>query len=303
MTGDDLPAASPPGAGAKPEVRASDEDRDRVVEILRVAAGDGRLTAAELDERLGAALTARTSGELTALTADLPEVAGHAGGIAARAKDVVRLDYQGGNTTRRGRWMVPQRMEIRAVGGTVKLDFTDAVITSPTLQIQAEVRGGRLVLVTKPGIEVDADDVAVHGGGVKVRPEHGWDAPVRLKIEVSGQARGGATSVTQWCYRPVDPAGKWGQSRASRRALWRFLCMTRRRRPNRPRDRTGGWGVANRRRGCLTGPRCCWWSLRRRARVRVVQVAGAPPVSGGRSRNTRKSGGCPRLARVRGLGR
>src|SRR5580704_19682041 len=154
MTGDDLPAAARPGAGDKPELRASHEDRDRVVEVLRVAAGDGRLTEAELDERLGVALTARTSGELAALTADLPEV----GRSAARAKDVVRLDYQGGNTTRRGRWMVPQRMEIRAVGGTVKLDFTDAVITSPTLQIQAEVRGGRLVLVTKPGIEVDADD-------------------------------------------------------------------------------------------------------------------------------------------------
>src|SRR5580658_11040971 len=105
MTGDDLPAAARPGAGAEPELRASYEDRDRVVELLRVAAGDGRLTAAELDERLEAALTARTSGELAALTADLP-------GIAAKAKDVVRLDYQGGNATRRGPWVVPQRMEI-----------------------------------------------------------------------------------------------------------------------------------------------------------------------------------------------
>jgi Domain of unknown function (DUF1707) len=208
MTGDDLPAAARPGAGDKPELRASHEDRDRVVEVLRVAAGDGRLTEAELDERLGVALTARTSGELAALTADLPEV----GRSAARAKDVVRLDYQGGNTTRRGRWMVPQRMEIRAVGGTVKLDFTDAVITSPTLQIQAEVRGGRLVLVTKPGIEVDADDVAVHGGGVKVWPEHGWDAPVSLKIEVSGQARGGHVvarpprrTFRQWVLRRPRP--------------------------------------------------------------------------------------------------
>jgi Domain of unknown function (DUF1707) len=191
------------------------EDRDRVVEILRVAAGDGRLTAAELDERLGAALTARTSGELAALTADLPDlpdVVGHAGGIAARAKEVVRLDYQGGNAVRRGRWVVPQRMEIRVVGGTVKLDFTDAVITSPTLQIQAEVRGGRLVLVTKPGIEVDADDVAVHGGKVKVRPEHGWDAPVSLQIEVWGQARGGhlvarppRRTFRQWVLRRPGP--------------------------------------------------------------------------------------------------
>ena len=178
-----------------------------MVEILRVAAGDGRLTAAELDERLDAALTARTSGELAALTADLPEVAGQAAGIAAQAKDVVRLDYQGGNATRRGRWVVPQRMEIRAVGGTVKLDFTDAVITGPVLHIQAEVRGGRLVLVTRPGIEVDADAVAVRGGRVKVRPEHGWKEPVSLKVEVSGEARGGRVVV-----------------RPPHRAFWRGCC-------------------------------------------------------------------------------
>ena len=212
MTGDGVPAAARPGAGAEPDLRASHQDRDRVVEILRVAAGDGRLTAAELDERLGAALAARTNGELAALTADLPEAAGQVGGIAARAKDVVRLDYQGGNATRRGRWVVPQRMEIRAVGGTVKLDFTDAVITGPVLQIQAEVRGGRLVLVTKPGIEVDVDDVAVHGGRVRVRPEHGWKGPVSLRIEVSGEARGGnmiarppRRTFRQWVLRRPRP--------------------------------------------------------------------------------------------------
>lgn len=44
-------------------LRASDADRDRV-DVLRVAAGDGRLTVAELDERLEAALSARTLSEL-----------------------------------------------------------------------------------------------------------------------------------------------------------------------------------------------------------------------------------------------
>src|ERR1700761_1093831 len=135
-----------------PELRASHDDRDRAVEILRVAAGDGRLTAAELDERIEAALTARTRGALAELTADLPAVPGPVDSVTAQAKDVVRLDYQGGNATRRGRWTVPARMEIRAVGGTVKLDLTDAVITQPRLQIQAYVRGGALVLVTRPGI-------------------------------------------------------------------------------------------------------------------------------------------------------
>src|SRR5579859_3938070 len=60
------------------ELRASHEDRDRVVELLQVAAGDGRLTAEELDERLEAALTARTHSELAVLTSDLPAVPGSA---------------------------------------------------------------------------------------------------------------------------------------------------------------------------------------------------------------------------------
>src|SRR5215218_7033387 len=40
-----------------PHVRASHEDRDRVVDVLRVAGGDGRLSAEELDARLESALT------------------------------------------------------------------------------------------------------------------------------------------------------------------------------------------------------------------------------------------------------
>jgi hypothetical protein len=40
--------------------------------VLRVAAGDGRLSAEELDARLESALSARTLGELAGLTADLP---------------------------------------------------------------------------------------------------------------------------------------------------------------------------------------------------------------------------------------
>src|SRR6202020_1448412 len=49
-----------------------DRAGEQVVEILQVAAGDGRLSLTELDERLDAALSARTIGELKGLTADLP---------------------------------------------------------------------------------------------------------------------------------------------------------------------------------------------------------------------------------------
>ena len=56
-------------------IRASDSDRENVVEILRDAYSTGRLTMAEFDERTTAAFAARTWGELRQLTADLPQQA------------------------------------------------------------------------------------------------------------------------------------------------------------------------------------------------------------------------------------
>ena len=53
-------------------LRASDSDRDQVSERLRHATAEGRLSADELDQRLGALYAARTYGELDALLADLP---------------------------------------------------------------------------------------------------------------------------------------------------------------------------------------------------------------------------------------
>src|SRR5580693_6319236 len=52
--------------------RASRADRDQVVDALKAAFVQGRLTADELDERAGQALAARTYAELAALTKDLP---------------------------------------------------------------------------------------------------------------------------------------------------------------------------------------------------------------------------------------
>src|SRR6516165_9130978 len=54
-------------------VRASDSERDQVVALLQGHFIDGRLTQAELEERAGAALTARTRDQLRALTADMPD--------------------------------------------------------------------------------------------------------------------------------------------------------------------------------------------------------------------------------------
>jgi Domain of unknown function (DUF1707) len=54
-------------------IRVSDADRERVAERLREHYAAGRLSADELDERLSAALSAKTFGDLRAVMADLPE--------------------------------------------------------------------------------------------------------------------------------------------------------------------------------------------------------------------------------------
>ncbi|MGH3914532.1 MAG: DUF1707 SHOCT-like domain-containing protein [Pseudonocardiaceae bacterium] len=53
-------------------MRAADVDREAVVERLRVAHAEGRIDLVEYDERVRQAWAARTYGELTMLTADLP---------------------------------------------------------------------------------------------------------------------------------------------------------------------------------------------------------------------------------------
>jgi hypothetical protein len=183
------------------ELRASHEDRDRV------AAGDGRLTADELDERLEAALNARTHRELAVLTADLPAPGSvPAGRPVPAAKDLIRIDCGSGAARRDGPWVVPRRIEVRVISGSVVLDFTEAVITMPVLTIDAQVNMGSCRLVTKPGIVVDIDEVAVRSGSARVHAP--WDpaVPVTLRIEVSGRV--GSGSLT---------------ARPPRRSFWQWL--------------------------------------------------------------------------------
>jgi len=198
MTGEVSPLDRPAEPPARPELRASHTDRDRVVELLRVAAGDGRLTAEELDERLEAALTARTYSELAVLTTDLPAAplpagqAQSAGLLQGSAKELVKIDCGSGSARRDGQWIVPQRMEINVASGSVKLDLTEAVISSQTLQLDIEVHSGSLLVVTRPGIVVDTNDVAVRSGSVGVKTHRRRDVPVVLRVEVSGDVASGS---------------------------------------------------------------------------------------------------------------
>jgi hypothetical protein len=180
------------GVSPESDLRASHADRDRVADVLRIAAGDGRLTAEELDERLEAALSARTMGELAALTADLPSAAD---GGAVGAKDVVRIEQEGASARRGEDWVVPRRMEIHSAWGEVTLDFTEAVITYDTLRIDLDMRGGALRLVTRPGVVVDTDALVTNYAKIKTRRAALSDAPVVLRVEVAGELRFGQVEV------------------------------------------------------------------------------------------------------------
>jgi Domain of unknown function (DUF1707) len=77
-----------------PALRASDADRERTAEALRRAAGEGRLSLEELDERLNATYAARTRAELEPLVADVVE--------ADRRAAVRRVRYGAARAARAG---------------------------------------------------------------------------------------------------------------------------------------------------------------------------------------------------------
>lgn len=158
-----------------PDLRASHGDRERVVDALRVAAGDGRLSAEELDTRLERALAARTLGELAELTADLV----HA------TDDVLVVEQQGGKYVKEGQWRVPARIELRTQLCRVTLDFTHAVTTASVLRIDAEMVHGKLLIVSPPGIVVDADGLNRTYSKVKLRSKDAAADPL-LRIELVG---------------------------------------------------------------------------------------------------------------------
>lgn len=68
------------------ELRASDAERERVVAFLREHALVGRLTADELEERVGLAYAAVTVGDLEPLIADLPRERRRSAAVAPRRR-------------------------------------------------------------------------------------------------------------------------------------------------------------------------------------------------------------------------
>jgi Domain of unknown function (DUF1707) len=194
------PVGEPPEPVPAPDLRASDADRDRVIDVLRAATEDGRLTADEFNERMEAALSSRTFRELAPLTADLATSQASQASQAtpasrapesAQAEDVMRIDQRGGSVQRTGRWMVPRLLELHPSWCDVNLDFTDAVIAHDTLRVDMRMRGGSLILVTGPGMVVDADYLTTRYTDISIHPPAEPNTPVRLRIRLVGRMRYG----------------------------------------------------------------------------------------------------------------
>jgi hypothetical protein len=171
------------------DLRASDADRDRVLALLAEAMSDGRLTAEEHADRVQRAFSARTLGELAALTTDL----------AVPSAQPLRLD--GGRVIagifsparRDGRWVVPENLTVTAMFGEVEVDFTQAILQASRVQLYATVFGGRLRLIVPDGVSVIVSGHMVLGrrrGGTP--PPAGPGAPV---IEVKALVLGGELTV------------------------------------------------------------------------------------------------------------
>jgi hypothetical protein len=177
-----------------PELRASDVDREQTAELLRRAAGDGRLTVEELDERLAEAFAARTRAELEQLVADVV-VSGDANvpvGAPAASLPVVPgegatkwlISIMSGHD-RRGHWRVgPKVINFNFWGGS-DIDLNDAVLSAQHTEIRIiSIMGGSTVYVPE-GLDVEVSEFAFMGGN-DVKLGRGRPAPggptVRLRL-------------------------------------------------------------------------------------------------------------------------
>ena len=66
------------------------------------------------------------------------------------------------------------------------LDFAQAILSWPALQIDVQAHNGSVTLVTRPGIMVDTDDLEIRHSTVKVLAPWDPDVPVRFRIDVAG---------------------------------------------------------------------------------------------------------------------
>jgi hypothetical protein len=194
LSGQQLPAPRP-----APAIRASDQDRDAIAQRLQSAFAEGRLDDDEFDERLRAALTARTNADLDQLIADLP-----AGAPAAPVTRSGGQDRRPGrfaialksSVRRGGRWRVPEHFTSVVYKGSGSIDLRAAELTAHVTTFLAVAYKSRIDILVPPGVRVEMDGFGVTKGW---SPDEEWermlprDAPV---VHITGVAYRGTIEAS-----------------------------------------------------------------------------------------------------------
>ncbi|WP_240489859.1 DUF1707 SHOCT-like domain-containing protein [Actinomadura atramentaria] len=143
-------------------VRASDAEREAVVERLRVASVEGRLTFEELTERTEAAYAAVTRAELEDVTRDLPAL-GAPGAERAPRQVLRRFTAILGDCEERLSGRIDEDLEALSVMGDVVLDLRAAQVPSGEVTINATAFLGDVRIIVPDGVRVALSGHAVLG--------------------------------------------------------------------------------------------------------------------------------------------
>lgn len=163
-----------PEPSSSPAMLVSDRDRDAVAQRLQEAFAERRLDDVEFDQRMRAALTARTSEDLDRLTADLPAATADSSTVPADAASSAvpgalrrtgraMIAYK--NSIRRGgRWSVPERLNCVVYKGSGWLDLRAAELTAPVTTVTAVAYKSRVDILVPPGVRVEMGGFGVSKG-------------------------------------------------------------------------------------------------------------------------------------------
>ncbi|MGE5288383.1 MAG: DUF1707 SHOCT-like domain-containing protein [Micromonosporaceae bacterium] len=211
-TSDAAAGASAPGGvsdprAAAPAIRASDREREDVLRRLQDAFAEGRLGDDEFDDRMRAALAARTRADLDVLLADLPAPGDSglavAGGIASGSTGPATVSpampAEGrfaiaikGSVRRGGRWRVPDRMTTFAYKGGAHLDLRAAELSAPLTAIRAVAYKSDVEIIVPPGVRVVTGGFGVSREDDEHHGDFTPDAPV---VHVRGFAYKGRVEI------------------------------------------------------------------------------------------------------------
>jgi hypothetical protein len=178
-------------AVASDDLRASDAEREYVIDLLQRAVGQGMLDLSEFGQRTDIALAARTRAELNRVLIDLPI---RDEPLRPDIGEVLVLRSTLSEVSRRGNWRVPGRVLIVSRLGSTKLDFTEAEFTSGQVEIELAVTGGSVHLLVPPTTAVLTTAVTTIGGQiVDQRPiAHDLGGPT---LVLTGKVRAGEVRI------------------------------------------------------------------------------------------------------------